>query len=258
MPFRSTFECLWCGSSHAVRGPDDLEGWAHLCSTCLGRAGENGFLRMRLKAALGERASATTEPAAPDDDWYLRRGRHSRGPVHDLAWQVDLDAATVWLDELPLGGEIVELAAGAGWWSPLLAGKGELSVYDAVGALLDQARRRLLAHGLRAHLHVRDPWTEPDRTVDALFTGFWLGRQPRERLAGALLLARRWLRPGGTFAFVDSWPDPRSGVTEGSAPRSSSLVWGPAGLEAALLAAGFEAASVTTTSRFFLLARATA
>ena len=28
-------------------------------------------------------------------------------------------------------GEIVELAAGTGWWSPLLASKGELSLYDA-------------------------------------------------------------------------------------------------------------------------------
>ena len=63
-------------------------------------------------------------------------------------------------------GEIVELAAGTGWWSPLLASKGELSLYDAAPAPLDRARERLVAHRLRAHLHVRDAWAEPDRPVD--------------------------------------------------------------------------------------------
>lgn len=58
MPFRRTFDCLWCGTSHSVREPDDLAGWAHLCPACLGRAGDNGFLRMRLRTALAERASA--------------------------------------------------------------------------------------------------------------------------------------------------------------------------------------------------------
>ena len=79
-------------------------------------------------------------------------------------------------------GEIVELAAGTGWWSPLLASKGSLSCYDASAAPLDRARERLLAHGLRAHLHVRDAWAEPDRPVDAVFCGFWLSHVPSDRL----------------------------------------------------------------------------
>ena len=100
---------------------------------------------------------------APEyDDWYLRRGRYPRGPIHDMAWQVDLDAATRWLDGQAVSGEIVELAAGTGWWSPLLAQKGELWAFDASEEPLDLARERLLAHGLRAHLHVRDAWAEPD------------------------------------------------------------------------------------------------
>ena len=60
------------------------------------------------------------------DDWYLRRGRvrawaDRRPGLADGARHCD-----AWLDALPLAGEIVELAAGTGWWSPLLAGKGEL------------------------------------------------------------------------------------------------------------------------------------
>ena len=215
------------------------------------------------------------EARAPEyDDFYLRRGRYERGPVHDLPWQMELDIATTWLDRLPIGGRIVELAAGTGWWSGLLATKGELWLSDAAEAPLDRARERLLAHGLRAHLHLRDAWAEPDGPADALFTGFWLSHVPRSRLALFLGLARRWLRPGGIFAFVDSRPDPQSGaVDQPPAPGADlsrrrladgreftipKVHYSPDELAGALRAAGFEAADVTTTGRFFLLGRATA
>jgi SAM-dependent methyltransferase len=297
--YRTTFNCLWCGASHAVRGPDDLEGFAQLCPDCIGRAGENGFLRFRLKAALAEQAAnqaaspvasddglagpddlsaemqAYYEARAPEyDDWYLRIGRYARGPVHDLAWNAELDQATLWLDGLPLQGEIVELAAGTGWWSTLLAGKGVLSLYDANEAPLDRARTRLVAHGLRAHIHVRDAWAPPDRAVDALFCGFWLSHVPRARLAAFLELAHAWLKPGGTFAFIDSRPDPHSGaldqpvspgdevsrrqLADGRTFNVVKVYWQPAELEAGLRSAGFELATVTTTERFFLLGQARA
>jgi demethylmenaquinone methyltransferase/2-methoxy-6-polyprenyl-1,4-benzoquinol methylase len=308
MPFRASFDCLWCGTAHVCRGADDLEGWAQLCPDCVGKAGDNGFLRFRLRQALTERGAArakppttqppttqppTTQPpmdeqptpaglppdAAEDmlayyearapeyDDWYLRRGRYARGPIHDAAWNAELDAAGRWLDDLPIRGEIVELAAGTGWWSPLLASKGELSLYDAAPAPLDRARERLVAHGLRAHLHLRDAWAEPDRRVDAVFTGFWLSHVPRDRLAAFLALIRRWLRPGGTFSFIDSLLDPQSSAADHPAPaddvsvrrlddgRQFTIVkvyYEPRELEAALRGAGFEGVSVTTTGRFFV------
>src|SRR5215211_1771743 len=194
---RATFDCLWCGRNWTTRSPEDLEGWAQLCPDCLGRAGENPFLRFRLRDAIAARGAATAASgpsensrAAPatvgreirvasdaesrsghdemagyyearaeeHDDGYLRRGLYARGPIHDAAWNAGLDGAGTWLDSLPIHGDIVELAAGTGWWSPLLAGKGELSLYDAVEAPLDRARDRLLAHRLRAHIHVRDAW----------------------------------------------------------------------------------------------------
>ena len=46
----ATFACLWCGTTHTTRSADDLEGWAQLCPDCLGKAGDNGFLRFRLHA----------------------------------------------------------------------------------------------------------------------------------------------------------------------------------------------------------------
>jgi demethylmenaquinone methyltransferase/2-methoxy-6-polyprenyl-1,4-benzoquinol methylase len=304
MPFRERFDCLWCGAPHETRTPDDVEGWAQLCPTCIGRAGENGFLRFRLKTALAERARPSTaavspaiavnpprseatlrEPSdrglvayydarAPEyDDFYLRRGRYDRGPIANAVWQSELDRATLWLDALPLGPVVVELAAGTGWWSPLLAQKGELWAFDAAEAPLDRARSRLLAHRQRAHLHVRDAWAPPDREADSLFAGFWLSHVPRADLGSFLALARRWLKPRGTFAFIDSLPDPESGAVDHPAPAADRSVrrladgrefeitkvyYDPRELEAALLGAGFHDAEVTTSGRFFLLGRATA
>jgi ubiquinone/menaquinone biosynthesis C-methylase UbiE len=314
MPFRATFDCLWCGDAYSCRGPDDLEGWAQLCSSCVGKAGDNGFLRFRLHQALTERGSASAAasrvgtpietksagaarmvatapapPMTPDrdaemiayyearapeyDDWYLRRGRYERGPVHDAAWNAELDIAGRWLDALPIAGEIIELAAGTGWWSPLLASKGELSLYDGAPGPLDIARERLVAHRLRAHLHVRDAWAEPDRTVDAVFTGFWLSHVPHERLDEFLGIVRRWLKPGGIFAFIDSRPDPQSSAIDHPTPADGTSIrrlddgreftvvkvyYEPAELEQALVRAGFEEAHVTTTGRFFLTGSARA
>jgi SAM-dependent methyltransferase len=291
---RPTFDCLWCGRSWTTRSADDLEGWAKLCPDCLGKAGDNAFLRFRLRDALAARAGAKQPPtdtvestAAPDvgaemvayyearageyDDWYLRRGRYAHGPIHDAAWNAELDAAGRWLDALPIHGEIVELAAGTGWWSPLLASKGELWLYDAAETPLERARERLLAHGLRAHIHLRDAWAEPDRAVDAVVLGFWLSHVDRDRTAAFLELARRWLKPGGTLAIIDSLADPQSGavdhppvigdrsnrrVADGREFTIVKVHRDPAELGAALRAAGFGDVRVETSGRFFVLADA--
>ena len=317
MPFLASFSCLWCGAAHQTRSAEDLEGWAQLCPDCVGRAGDNGFLRFRLRQALRDRAAAggstasvvaiggpataatlataSSPPASPPlaaapdvdrtmvdyyearapeyDDWYLRRGRYARGAIHDAAWNAELDAAGRWLDEQPWTGEIVELAAGTGWWSPLLASRGELSLYDTSPAALDRARDRLLAHGLRAHLHVRDAWAAPDRRVDGLFLGFWLSHVPRPRLAEFLAIARAWLEPGGRLAFIDSLPDAASGAADHPEPADGSAVrrladgrefrivkvyYTQAELTEALETAGFSDVAVRTTGRFFLLGSARA
>jgi SAM-dependent methyltransferase len=290
--FQGAFNCLWCGRPHRTRSGEDLEGWARLCSDCVGRAQDNEFLRFRLKEGLRLRGEASKPPApasSPDhdaemrayyaarapeyDDWYLRRGRYSHGVIADAAWNADLDTATQWLDALPIKGEIVELAAGTGWWSPLLASKGQLWLYDALEEPLDKARDRLLAHGLAAHIHVRDAWAEPERQVDALFCGFWLSHVPRARLAEFLAICRGWLKPNGLFAFIDSRRDLNSSATDHPAPADDmstrrladgreftipKIYYTPDELTAALLAAGFSTAKVETTSRFFVLGRATA
>jgi demethylmenaquinone methyltransferase/2-methoxy-6-polyprenyl-1,4-benzoquinol methylase len=169
-------------------------------------------------------------------------------------------------------GRIVELAAGTGWWSPLLVGKGELWLSDTSPAALERARERLVAHNLRAHLHVRDAWAEPEGDpAGALFAGFWLSHVERDRTREFLELARRWLAPGGRLALIDSLPDAQSGavdhapatgdrsvrrLADGREFRIVKVFRTPDEVAAALPAAGFEDVVVTTTGRFFLLATA--
>ena len=302
---RSSFACLWCGREWTVRAADDLEGYAQLCPDCLGKAGDNPFLRFRLRAALEARAAAhapesvgrssgSAPAAAPSqpsgasaghdemvayyearaaeyDDWYLRRGRYAHGPIHDAAWNAELDVAGRWLDGLTFPpGRIVEVAAGTGWWSPLLAGKAELWAMDAAAAPLERARERLLAHGLRAHLHVRDAWAEPEGEPAAgLFAGFWLSHVERDRTAAFLALAARWLAPGGRLALIDSLPDAQSGAIDHEPPAGDRSVRRladgreftivkvhrtPDDIAAGLRVAGFRDVDVRPTGRFFVLA----
>jgi hypothetical protein len=274
MAYRRAFDCLWCGTPWSTRGDDDLEGWAQLCPTCLGKAGDNPFLRGRLRRALADRGSASREapPVAPasarkpaitspaarafPDDWFLRRGPFERGAIHDAAWAAELDMATRWIDALELRGRVVEPAAGVGFFSPLLAERAELHAFDADGAALDRARERLLAHGLAAHLHVADPWgaVAPDPgPADGLLAAFLLGRVRGAGLDLAVTRLRDRVGTGGRLAVLDLLPDP-----DGGPPPGTSWTWhDPTVLETTLRRAGFADVDVTTTGRFFLEATGT-
>ena len=258
MPFRRRFDCLWCGRTwEASEG--DLEGWAALCPDCLGRADENGFLRARLRTALRERAAALAEPARAGDweDWYLRRGRFAAGPLYDGPWAMELDEVTRWVDDLGLSGVLVELGAGMGWWTGLLAEKGELWLFDEDPASLDAARTRLMAHGLLAHLHLRDPLAQPDRQVDVVFAAYLMGRAGSdEALDQVVSTVLAWLRPGGSFVFVEALPGAGEGFIVG--PAGPLLPRDPESLGGHLAVRGFDTVEVGSTRSAFVYGRALA
>jgi len=119
-----------------------------------------------------------------------------------------------------MGGDIVELEAGTGWWSRHLAAKGRLTVCDISPEMFGLARSRLQSVGLAADFEIRDNWAEPDRQVDGLFAGFWLSHVSRERLPALLSLVKRWLLPGGVFALLGSRRDQASGATDHQPPAN--------------------------------------
>ena len=99
-----------------------------------------------------------------------------------------------------------------------------------------------------------------------------MSRARTSRTSSALV--RRWLKPGGLFAFIDSLPDRSSGVVDalpspGPDLSRRRLADGreftipkvhrePSDLARALEQAGFTDVDVTGTSRFFVIGHARA
>ena len=118
-------------------------------------------------------------------------GATSDGPIHDAAWNAELDAGRA-LARRPADRRRDRRARRRDRLVVAAAGRRRASsrCTTRAPAPLDRARERLVAHGLRAHLHVRDAWAEPGpRRSTRVFTGFWLSHVPRDRLAA--FLARR-------------------------------------------------------------------
>ena len=99
--------------------------------------------------------------------------------------------------------------------------------------------------------------------MDGVFAGHWLSLLPDGRAEDWLALVGRWLAPGGTLAFIDRGPDPEGEalgdpapvdgfvtrrLSNGRAALVPQVVRTPETLADALVAAGFEAVSVTDNS----------
>ena len=154
-------------------------------------------------------APLVAPPEDPDllDDWYLGRGRYDRGPIPGAAWLAELDAAVGLVDAAGLAGRIVEPRCGVGFWSVLLASAGELTALDERPGMADRTTARLVAHGLRAHVHVTDPAAPPGAdeaaTYDGAFLGFTLSRLPAGPRGALVASTRARLRVGGRLVLVD-------------------------------------------------------
>jgi SAM-dependent methyltransferase len=171
---------------------------------------------------------------------------------------MELDEVVRWLDGLPLSGRIVELGTGSGWWAPLLAARGELWVYDADTETLDGARRRLLAHGLRAHLHENPSDHPSEPSADVVFAAYLLGEAPDDGEVQARLgSVRRWLKPGGSFVCVEAGPGAGSTPRRLAGPSGPLWSWPSDRLERAMRSAGLQSREIRSTRSSFVVGLAT-
>ena len=142
------------------------------------------------------------------DEWFLRKGRHDRGPEWNRSWFLELERVRRELDRFGPTGEVLELACGTGLWTVelarhaagLIAVDASPEVLDINRARLQEARLEISVRYVRADLF---DWS-PDDAYDAVFFGFWLSHVPPERFAAFWELVRSALRPGGRAFFVDS------------------------------------------------------
>ncbi|KOG88170.1 methyltransferase type 11, partial [Streptomyces varsoviensis] len=118
----------------------------------------------------------------------------------------DLRALPATLDDLPIAGDVLELACGTGRWTPLLAARARsVTAVDAAPEVLSLARART------PHTHVQfvqaDLFTwRPSRRYDTVFFAFWLSHVPPARLPDFWQTVAGAIAPGGRAVFIDDGP----------------------------------------------------
>ncbi len=142
------------------------------------------------------------------DEWFLRKGRHDRGPEWNRRWFSEIEEVRRELDRFQPTGNVLELACGTGLWTVELARHAaSVTAVDASPEVLEinRARLREAGRGNRVRYVGADlfDW-RPDDAYDAVFFGFWLSHVPPERFAAFWDLVRSALKPGGRAFFVDS------------------------------------------------------
>ena len=115
------------------------------------------------------------------------------------------------LDDLPITGDVLELACGTGHWTPLLAARARsVTAIDAAPEVLALARQRV--RDLPVELIQADVFGwRPPRRYHTVFFAFWLTHVPPARFAAFWSLVGAALAPGGRACFVDSRSREREG-----------------------------------------------
>ena len=157
------------------------------------------------EAVLRQQLLYYTLRAGEYDDAYLREGLHDRGPSGNASWQAEMARLQTAFDGVPWDGDIVELAAGTGFWTERLIRRSRsLTVLDGSAEMLDrnQARLGTAASSIAYEVVNLFDW-HPEREWDACVFGFWLCKVPDARIDKFLRTVAEALRPGGVVCCID-------------------------------------------------------
>lgn len=142
---------------------------------------------------------------APEyDEWIERTGRYDRGEASNRRWQREVATVAAALENFSPGGEVLEFAAGTGWWTEqLLRFADRVTAVDASGETLAINRARVGSAPVRYVEHDIFAW-EPDARYDVVFFSFWLSHVPPERFEPFWDLVHRSLKPDGRVFLIDT------------------------------------------------------
>jgi len=164
--------------------------------------------------------------AAEYDDWFFRRGRYDRGPQHRTEWMRGIATLERWLKCRMPFGDVLEIAAGTGLWTRLLAeGSRRIVAVDASPEVLGISAKRLTSTSVNVEYRVADvfAWT-PTTCYDTVFFAFWLSHVPRARFDWFWRLVGAALRPGGEAVFIDSLREASSTARDHELPADTGIV----------------------------------
>ncbi|MER7792397.1 class I SAM-dependent methyltransferase [Streptomyces sp. NPDC097640] len=110
------------------------------------------------------------------------------------------------VDELPIAGDVLELACGTGQWTPRLAARARsVTAVDAAAEVLALARARTASPTVQFLEADLFSW-RPPRRYDTVFFAFWLSHVPPTRLPDFWNTVAAALAPGGRAIFIDDGP----------------------------------------------------
>jgi ubiquinone/menaquinone biosynthesis C-methylase UbiE len=160
------------------------------------------------------------------------------------------------IDELPITGDVLELACGTGRWTSLLAARARsVTAVDAAPEMLALARQRVRDRSVEFVVADVFGW-QPPRRYDTVFFAFWLTHVPPARFAAFWSTVGAALASGGRACFVDtshrerehervlpgqSTPIVRRRLRDGSQHRVVKVFDSPAELAARLAELGWSA-----------------
>jgi 2-polyprenyl-3-methyl-5-hydroxy-6-metoxy-1,4-benzoquinol methylase len=145
-----------------------------------------------------------------DDDFLTEQIAYyrARAPEYDQVYAAreDLRGLLALADDLPIVGDVLELACGTGQWTRVLAAQAaSVTAVDAAPEALAVARAHVASPGVRfIEADVFD-W-QPPRRYDTVFFAFWLSHIPPSRLPGFWNTVAATLAPRGKAIFVDNGP----------------------------------------------------
>ena len=161
-------------------------------------------------------------------------------------------------------GRVLELAAGTGQWTGILAEYADqLTVTDASPEMLELNRARVGDPGVA--YRVADAFAlEFTHDHDVVFLGFFLSHVPLSRFSAFWGVVEGLLAPAGRVFFVDEgehglweedWIDRERGIvrrplSDGSVHRAVKVLWRPGDLRGRLAELGW-VASVTAEGPFY-------
>jgi SAM-dependent methyltransferase len=136
----------------------------------------------------------------------------ARAPEYDRVYdeRADLRQLLRTVDELPIAGDVLELACGTGQWTPLLSARADsVTAVDVSAEMLAIARGRVAGSNVAANIEFVQAdvfgW-RPAKRYDTVFFGFWLSHVPPSRFAEFWETVAAVLAPGGRVVFVDDGP----------------------------------------------------
>ncbi|MFF3565258.1 class I SAM-dependent methyltransferase [Streptomyces sp. NPDC002574] len=146
-----------------------------------------------------------------DDDALLKEQiayyrAHASGYDRPYAEREDLRELLGAVGELPIAGDVLELACGTGQWTGALAARARsVTAVDVAEETLSIARARVASPNVGFVQADLFAW-QPPRRYDTVFFAFWLSHVPPSRLPDFWSTVGAALAPHGTAVFIDDGP----------------------------------------------------